>query len=196
MIGIFGPLLFAGAVIILTILQYDFLRSLGWDPISAPTFDWPSGLALGPYGIWMTLTFILSGLFMATFALALRHALNEGTAPRVGTLGLLLSGCALAALAFPADPTLRTTPATWHGILHDLSFVLLGIFMLVAMLGLGQAFWNDVRWHGFGIYTYVTAVCALPSFALKGIAFYIFLGAILTWSVLIAIQLLRLSTSH
>ena len=55
-IFLIGPLLFALVVVTLTLLQYDFLRGLGWDPINAPTFDWPSGLALGPYGIVMTLT--------------------------------------------------------------------------------------------------------------------------------------------
>jgi len=194
--GILGPIFFAGVVTTLTILQYDFMRELGWDPIREPTFDWPSGLSLGPYGLWMTLTFILSGLLMATFALALRTALDEGTAPRIGTLSLLLAGCALMGLAFTTDPTLRTTPATWHGRLHDLSFVLLGVFMLVSMLGLGRAFQKDMRWRGFGPYTFVTAALAIPSFALKGFAFYLFLGAILTWSVTIAIKLLLLSDKN
>jgi len=194
--GILGPIWFAGVVTTLTILQYGFMRGLGWDPIHAPTFDWPSGLSLGPYGLWMTLTFILSGLLMAIFALALRAALEDGTAPRIGTLSLLLSGCALMGLAFTTDPTLRTTPATWHGHLHDLSFVLLGVFMLASILGLGWAFQNDVRWRGFGPYTFVTATLAIPSFALKGFAFYLFLGAILTWSVAIAIKLLLLSNTN
>ena len=193
--GIVGPILFAGAVTTLTIVQYDFMRGLGWDPIYAPTFDWPSGLSLGPYGLWMTLTFILSGLLMAIFALALRTVLDEGTAPRIGILGLLLSGCALMGLAFTTDPTIRSTPATWHGRLHDLSFVLLGVFMLLSMLGLGRAFQNDPRWRKFGLYTFITAACAIPSFALKGIAFYLFLGAILAWSVTVAIQLLGLSNT-
>jgi hypothetical protein len=192
--GILGPICFAGVVTTLTILQFDFMRGLGWDPLRAPTFDWPSGLALGPYGIWMTLTFIVSGLLMVIFAWALRTVLDE-SAPRIGTLGLLLSGCALAGLAFTADPTLRSTPATWHGRLHDLSFVLLGVFMLLSMLGLGRAFQHDSRWRGFGPYTFITAALAIPSFTLKGIAFYLFLGAILTWSVAIAIKLLRLSNT-
>lgn len=194
--GIIGPIVFASMVTILTIVQYDFMRHLGWDPIHAPTFDWPSGLSLGPYGIWMTLTFILGGLLMVAFALALQTVLDEGTAPRIGTLGLFLSGCALAGLAFTTDPTIRSTPATWHGRLHDLSFVLLGISLLVSMLGLGRAFQNDPRWRGFGMYTFITAACAIPSFALKGIAFYLFLGAILAWSIVIAIKLFRFSNSY
>ena len=188
-----GPILFACVVTTLTIVQYDFMRGLGWDPIHAPTFDWPSGLSLGPYGLWMTLTFILSGLLMATFALALRNALDEGKAPRIGTLGLLLSGCALIGLAFTTDPTIRSTPPTWHGRLHDLSFVLLGVFMLLSLLGLGQAFQNDPRWRRFGLYTFITAACAIPSFALKGVAFYLFLIAILIWSLAISIKLFLLS---
>jgi hypothetical protein len=194
--GILGPLWFASVVITLTIVQYDFMRSLGWDPIYAPTFDWPSGLSLGPYGIWMTLTFILSGLLMATFALVLRTALNERTASLIGTLGLLLAGCALMGLAFPTDPTLRTTPATWHGILHDLFFVLLGLFLLVSMLGLGRAFRNDSRWRGFDLYTFITAAFALPSFALKGLAFYFFLIAILIWSLAISVKLFYLADNN
>ena len=194
--GIVGPIWFACVVTTLSIVQYDFMRGLGWNPIHAPTFDWPSGLSLGPYGLWMTLTFIFSGLLMAVFALSLRTTLDEGTAPRIGTLSLLLAGCALAGLAFTTDPTLRSTPATWHGRLHDLSFVLLGVFMLLSMLGLGQAFQSDPLWKGFGPYTFVTAALAIPSFALKGIAFYLFLGAILTWSVTIAIKLFCLSNTN
>lgn len=194
--GIVGPIWFACVVTTLSIVQYDFMRGLGWNPIHAPTFDWPSGLSLGPYGLWMTLTFIFSGLLMAVFALSLRTTLDEGTAPRIGTLSLLLAGCALAGLAFTTDPTLRSTPATWHGRLHDLSFVLLGVFMLLSMLGLGQAFQSGSLWKGFGPYTFVTAALAIPSFALKGIAFYLFLGAILTWSVTIAIKLFCLSNTN
>ena len=67
---------------------------------------------------------------------------------------------------------------------------------LLSMLGLGQAFQSDPLWKGFGPYTFVTAALAIPSFALKGIAFYLFLGAILTWSVTIAIKLFCLSNTN
>src|SRR6185503_7389455 len=70
--GMIGPLLFGIVVITLTILKYDFLLSLGWHPINDPTFDWPSGLALGNYGWIMTLTFLASGFMMTLFASGLR----------------------------------------------------------------------------------------------------------------------------
>jgi uncharacterized membrane protein YidH (DUF202 family) len=185
--------MFGVTLAILTLLEYDFMRGLGWRPLYV--IDWPSGLALGPYGIWLTVMFILSGLLMAIFALGLRTALGNGAAPRIGTLSLLLAGCALAGLAFPTDPTFRSTPKTWHGVLHDLFFVLLGFALLTSMLALGRAFQTDSRWRRYGLYTFVTAAFALPSFALKGVAFYLFLGAILTWGFVIAIKLFSLSAS-
>jgi hypothetical protein len=66
-----GPILFAGMTVVLTLIQYDFLRNLGWHPLEASTLDWPSGLALGPHGIWMTVTFLVSGLLLSFFALCL-----------------------------------------------------------------------------------------------------------------------------
>jgi hypothetical protein len=189
--GVAGPPMFGLTLVSLTLLEYDFMLSLGWRPHQV--IDWPSGLALGPYGIWMTAIFILSGVLMAIFALGLRTALGNKTAPRIGTLSLLLAGFALAGLAFPTDPTFRTYPKTWHGLLHDLFYVLLGISLLTAMFALGRSFQADPRWKGHGLYTYVTAALVLPSFAMKGIAFYLFLGAVLTWGFVVASKLLRLS---
>lgn len=192
--GIAGPPLFGLTLVVLTLLQYDFMRDLGWRPLRV--IDWPSGLALGPYGLWMTLMFVLSGLLMAIFALGLRSALGSGVALHIGTLSLFLTGCALAALAFPTDPTFRSYPKTWHGFLHDMFFVLLGLALLTSMLALGRAFQTDPRWKGLGVYTYVTAALALPSFAMKGVAFYLFLAAILVWGGVLAIKLWRLSRQN
>jgi len=166
------------------------MQSLGWRPLRV--IDWPSGLALGPYGLWLTLAFPISGLCMAIFALGLRAVLNGGIAPRIGTMGLLLAGCALAGLAFPTDPTFRDYPKTWHGFLHDAFFVVLGLALLTSMLALGRSFQTDRRWKGYGRYTYVTSALGLPSFALKGIAFYIFLAAFLAWGLVLALKLWRL----
>ena len=184
-----GPILFAIVLTVLTIIQYDFMRGLGWHPINAPTFDWPSGLALGSHGIVMTATFILSGLILFLFALRLKSDLKPAFASQAGSALLALSGLVLAALAFTTDPTIRITPATWHGQLHDLSFVLLGLALLPAMLILGKAFQADPHWRGYGIYTWLTAAFAIPAFIIKGVAFYVFLFSILLWNEIIAWRL-------
>ena len=200
-----GPILFAVVLVTLTIVQYDFMRGLGWHPINDPTFDWPSGLALGKYGIMMTATFIISGLLIAALALRLKADLKPSPAlapgasvnqtqgrpagtSKAGSTLLALSGLALAGLAFTTDPTIRDYPATWHGPLHDLSFVLLGLTLFPAMIVLGFAFRNNESWRNLSIYTWLTLAFAIPAFVLKGAAFYVFLFAILVWCEVIAIR--------
>ena len=187
--GLVGPVLFAFVLTALTIVKYDFLLSLGWHPLNAPTFDWPSGLALGEHGWIMTATFILSGLMMIVFASGLRLSLPQSRLALISTFILSLAGLALAGLAFTTDPTLRSTPATWHGRLHDLSFVLLGVTLMPAMILFGFVFRNDVHWKNLSIYTWITAAFAFPAFWLKGAAFYVFMFAVLLWSEVLAFRL-------
>ncbi|HXD08463.1 MAG TPA: DUF998 domain-containing protein [Anaerolineales bacterium] len=189
--GMIGPFLFGSVVTTLTILKYDFLLSLGWHPLYAPTFDWPSGLALGDYGWIMTLAFLTSGLMLALFASGLRLSLPPSRLTFIATLTLSLAGIALAGLAFTTDPTIRSTPATWHGRLHDLSFVLLGLTLMPAMLFLGSAFRNSEYWKSLANYTWVTVALAIPAFWLKGAAFYLFMLAVLTWNEVIAVHLYK-----
>ena len=187
--GMLGPFLFGGIVTTLTIFKYDFLLSLGWHPLYAPTFDWPSGLALGDYGWIMTATFLISGLMFILFAAGLRLSLPASRLSFIATLALSLAGIALAGLAFTTDPTIRSTPATWHGRLHDLSFVLLGLTLMPAMILLGFAFHKADFWKSFAVYTWITVTLALPAFWLKSVAFYGFMLAVLIWSEVIAIHL-------
>ena len=187
--GMIGPAWFGFILITLTILKYDFLRSLGWDPIHAPTFDWPSGLALGDYGWIMTLTFLLSGLMLTVFASGLRLSLPRSRWTFYSTFALSLAGIFLAGLAFTTDPTIRSTPATWHGRLHDASFVMLGLTLTAAMLLLGFAFRQSAAWRGLSLFTWLTVALTGPTFALKGAAFYLFLLLILIWNEIVAIRL-------
>jgi len=186
-----GPALFAFILATLTIIKYDFLLSLGWHPTQDPTFDWPSGLALGPYGWIMTTTFIICGSIMSTFGYRLLPDLKPGRASRVGATLIMIAGLFLAALAFTTDPTIRDTPATWHGQLHDLSFVLLGLTLFPAMIVLGFAFRSDEKWRNLSTYTWLTLALAAPAFFVKGAAFYIFLFAILVWNEIIALRLFK-----
>ncbi|MEW6029415.1 MAG: DUF998 domain-containing protein [Chloroflexota bacterium] len=189
--GTFAPPLFGLILLTLTIIQHDFLRSLGWDPVTAPTFDWPSGLALGRLGWIMTGAFVVNGALIGLFAIALGRALPASAASRLGTLLMLLAGLAMCGLAFTTDPTIRSTPATWHGRIHDASFAALGLTLFPSMLTFGAAFLRSSAWRGLGVYTLLTAALAIPTFALKGIAFYVFLAAILAWMVVTARWLAR-----
>ena len=192
--GMVGPVLFGFVVTTLTLLKYDFLLSLGWHPIHDPTFDWPSGLSLGKFGWIMTTTFLLSGLMMAFFASGLNLSLPRSQMTFISTFILSIAGIALAGLAFTTDPTIRSTPATWHGRLHDLSFVLLGLTLMPAMILMGFAFRTGDRWRSLSLYTWITVALALPAFWLKGAAFYLFLLAVLIWSEVTAFRLRTLNS--
>ena len=191
--GMIGPLFFGIVLTTLTILKYDFLLSLGWHPLKDPTFDWPSGLALGDYGWIMTLTFLASGCMLTLFASGLRLSLPPSRLTFLATLTLSLAGIALAGLAFTTDPTTlaESTPATWHGRLHDLSFVVLGLSLMPSMLLLGFAFRRDAYWKNWSFYTWSTVALALPAFWLKGAAFYVFMASVLVWSEGTALRLYR-----
>jgi hypothetical protein len=182
--GVMGPLLFALVITGLTIVQADFMRSLGWDPFG-PVIDWPSGLALGPYGWLMSAAFFLSGAAMIFFARGLQLALNE----KLATSLMMLAGSAMIGLVFATDPTLGSTSRTWHGILHDAFFVLLGLTLMPSMLVLGFVFRRNEQWEKLSIYTWATVALSVPAFWLKGVAFYGFLLAILLWDEIIALRL-------
>jgi hypothetical protein len=182
--GIIGPVLFAVVVTGLTIAQADFMRTLGWNPLG-PVIDWPSGLAIGPYGWVMTVTFFVSGAMMAFFAYGLKLALKD----KVATTLLILAGLAMMGLIFTSQPTIGRTSYNWHGFLHDAFFVVLGCTLMLGMLLLGRVFHKHENWKPLSFYTWGTLVLVIPTFWLKGVAFYVFLLVILTWSVVIAWRL-------
>lgn len=182
--GLIGPAVFAILVTGLTFAEANFMRSIGWDPFGN-VLDWPSGLAMGPYGWLMTINFFLCGAMMAFFAYGLKLALQE----KFATTLLMLAGFAMMGLVFTTDPTIRSYPKTWHGILHDSFFAVLGVMLMSGMLLLGRVFQRDEHWKSLSIYTWGTLALVVPTFWLKGPWFYLFLSAILIWSEVIALRL-------
>lgn len=190
--GIIGPLLLGSVITTLTIAERDFMTSIGWK-LNAP-LDWPSGLALGPYGWIMTLTFLISGILIIVFASGLRLSLPAFHSALIAIWLLIAAGFGMIGLVSPTDKTIRTTPATWHGRLHDASFAVIGLTLMPAMLLLGFVFFKNGQ-KSLAIYTWITTALAIPTFWLKGLAFYIFLLAILTWCEVIALQLKSAGTN-
>lgn len=192
--GIIGPVLLGSVITILTIVERDFMTSIGWK-LRVP-LDWPSGLALGPHGWIMTLTFAISGILIIIFAAGLRFSLPPDRLTTISIWLLALSGVGMMGLISPTDKTIRTTPKTWHGILHDLSFVVIGLTLMPAMILLGFVFRKDERWKNLAVYTWVTVALAIPTFWIKFFAFYFFLLAILIWCEVMAFRLLKITSSN
>ncbi len=183
--GVAGPVLFAAVVVSLSIMQYPFMRSLGWDPIMRPTFDWPSGLALGPLGWIMTITFLVCGALMSAFAWGLRGELTDRNG-QIGTILLTWAGVAMMGLAFTTDRAITPMPISWHAKLHDMSFMSLGLMLIPAMIVLALSFREKQGWKQLSPFTWVTFALAVPTFTIKGIVFYAFLLMILAWNVAVA----------
>jgi hypothetical protein len=182
--GITAPIVFATITTILTFAEASFMRSIGWEPFGN-VLDWPSGLAMGPYGWLMMVNFFLSGAMMAFFAYGLKLALED----KLATTLLMLGGFAMMGLVFTTDPTIRSYPKTWHGFLHDSFFAVLGITLMLGMLLLGRVFQKNEGWKNLSVYTWATLALVIPTFWLKGLAFYLFLFAILVWSEIVAFRL-------
>lgn len=185
--GMIGPLILGSIITVLTILQRDFMISIGWR-LDAP-LDWPSGLALGPYGWLMTLTFLLCGILIIVFATGLRLGLPRIRLATISIWLLVLAGAGMIGLISPTDKTLSRPLRTWHGILHDSSFVVIGVTLMPAMILLGFVFLKDKHWKNLAVYTWLTVALAIPTFWMKGFSFYIFLLAILVWCEVIAFRL-------
>jgi hypothetical protein len=188
--GIIGPLLLGSVIIALTIAEQDYMTSIGWK-LRAP-LDWPSGLALGPYGWMMTVAFVVSGLLIIIFAVGFRLCLPRIPLATISIWLLVLAGIGMVGLIFPTDRTMDRPLRTWHGILHDSSFVVIGLTLMPAMVLLGFVFPKDERWKDLAVYTWITVALAVPTFWTKGFAFYFFLLAILLWCEVMAFRLLRI----
>lgn len=188
--GMIGPALFGAMLVILTWAEYDFMRSLRWHPLYAPTVDWPSGLALGPYGGWMIATFILGGLLLMLFAVSLWQRFPDSAGPKF----LFVAGLGLMLLSSLTDPTFRSDPTvTWHGVLHDSAYVLLGLGLLPGLFLMARTFARQPGWQTQSRLTWLVLVLTVPTFIIKGIAFYVFLLSVLAWYQLIALRIWRLN---
>jgi len=187
--GMLGPVLFVAVLLALTALQYDFLLGIGWRPLADPAGAWPSGLALGPYGLLQDANFVFSGLLLALFSLGLSMGLLDRQSSLLGPALLFAAGIAMALMAFETDPIQRIGPRSLHGLVHDAAFVFFVMVMLAALVSLSRGFGNHLQWRGHAHFTLVTGVIAVLLLLLPGVAYYLFILTLLTWIFVTALRL-------
>jgi hypothetical membrane protein len=188
--GMIGPAMFAFIIGVLTVVQYRFMRELGWHPTGSSGVPWPSGLALGPYGWLQVLNFILFGLLVIIFAIGFRRRVS-GRAAKIGAGLLMLAGVALILLGFKTDPELLATgPQTLSGWIHGLAFLLLTISLLLTIFSVGWGLRKDPLWRSYGWYSLATGIVfVVVSFIPGQIGTYVFLTVILVWMFVMALRL-------
>ena len=122
--GAIGPVLFGGILLTLSVLEYNFMLGIGWQPVADPAGAWPSGLALGPYGAAQIANFVVSGFLLCLFALGLHLGIATRRSPTApGPALLFVAGIAMALMGFGIDPIERVGPRSLHGLIHDSAFV-------------------------------------------------------------------------
>jgi hypothetical protein len=191
--GMVGPVLFATTLLALTVVQYDFMLAIGWQPLRDPAGAWPSGLALSPYGWVQTTNFVISGTLLMLFAAGLHLGVADGRGSRAGPTLLFVAGAAMALMGFGTDPFQSSGPQTLHNLIHDLAFALFLLTLLPALLFLWHLFREDALWRSHSRYTLATAILTTLLVLLPGVAYYLFLAVVLVWFEATALRLLRLS---
>ncbi len=181
--GASGAALLSGVILALTLTQGDHMARLGWHPLNAPTMDWPSGLALGPFGAIMTAAFVISGVLLVLFARGLGAWLPSPAA----RIGFTLAGIGMAALAFETDPTLTTKIATWHGRLHDIAYMTLAAGLALGLAA--SAFVLARSQVALATLSALTLVFAVLGFTVKGVLFYGMYAVVMLWILIISLRM-------
>jgi hypothetical protein len=195
--GLIAPPLFAIGLVALTLLQWDYLRDLGFRWTDHADSAWPSGLAQGPVGFGQVVNFGLFGILLLLFFRGLGRELHFGDRGRIASVLLIAFGASWLLVAFPEDGPPFGEPSTWSGYIHGLGF--LGVIMtgVAAMIATGMAFRYRSEWRGYttgsllaaaGVFFFLfVLVFALELATTVGI--YGFLAVVLVWVEALALRL-------
>ncbi|HWI45078.1 MAG TPA: DUF998 domain-containing protein [Rubrobacter sp.] len=191
--GMMGSALFGIVLLALSALEYDFMLGIGWRPVADPAGAWPSGLALGPYGLAQVANFVVSGLLLAFFSLGLHLGATNGRGSPLGPAFLFVAGTAISLMGFETDPIRRIGPRSLHGLIHDAAYVIFVLAFMAALFSLWRRFEEHSRWRAHARYTLATGILAVLLLLLPGVAYYAFIITLLAWIEATAIRLWRLS---
>jgi hypothetical protein len=167
--GVFAGILpgpfFLVSVGLNTWASIDYLRGFGWEFVGGEQVPWPSSLARGPYGWAQIATFVITGLLIVILAVAVRDQLPQKRTSGVAVVLLTLLGVALILAAFRVDTPMLSggSPATWHGWVHAIAFLLIIATGVLAPLTMTLAVRGDPSWRPIAVVS-IAGQCALHFF--------------------------------
>lgn len=189
-----GPL-FIATVTLLSWLQYDYLRSLGWTVLDDNQVPWPSSLALSDHGWAQVLNFAVTGLLLLVFVRALRHQLPDRPSARAASILMTVMAVAMIASAAPTDREFDAEPSTWHGWTHGIAFVIIVLGSIVTPAVTARALRRNERWRPLARISLAVSILAIVCLAVPSqIGFYAFLAILFGWFAGLAARFHRLST--
>jgi ABC-type sugar transport system permease subunit len=194
--GSIGPVLFVVTVIVITVLEWDFLHRLGWHLVEDSSIVYPSATAMGPYGWLHTVNSLQVGLSIIATAIGL----SRTTGARVGAGFVFLGGLGMVLSMFTTDGT-SDQPTTWHGVIHDLAYLLLLFSTLLGAVVLAVQLRNQARWRRVARAAIAVPIVIIATFFLAGglkqaggLLSILGLLVIFGWYELLALRLLGLVT--
>ena len=172
-----------------------YLHRLGWQFVGGGQVPWPSSLARGPYGWAQVATFLITGLLIVILAVAVRDQLPRRRASSFAVVLLALLGVALILAAFRVDVPMLTggNPATWHGWVHGIAFLLIIATGVLAPLTMALAVRGDPGWRPIAVVS-LAASALFVVFLILPWGNATFLLAIVTLFAWIAAVAVRLAT--
>jgi hypothetical protein len=199
--GVFAGIL-AGPFILVSVglntsARIGYLHQLGWEFVGGEQVPWPSSLARGPYGWAQVATFVITGLLIMIVAIAVREQLPHRRASSFAFILLALHGVALLLAAFRVDTPMLSggNPATWHGWVHRIAFLLIIAMGVLAPLTMALAVRGDAGWRPITVMS-LAASGLFVVFLILPWGNATFLLAIVTLFGLIAALAARLATHH
>ncbi len=171
-------------------------------PHYSPISQAESDLAVGPYGYVMTINFVLRGLMGLAFLLGLAGTTRLVREARVGTALVAVWG--VGALLLAAFPTDVGPPLTVHGAIHIVVAFLAFAGGSIGELLLSLHFREEARLRGWATGATAVSVLAIVMMLVyftgdkihrvapfSGLLERVFIGLVLLWMLVTAIQLLR-----
>lgn len=187
---------FALTVVVLTWLEWDFLHSTGWTVLHEHEVNYPSALARGDLGVFQQLNFLLVGVFAVVFGQGLRTQFTHRWSGAVAAIGFAAVGLAGFFSMFVTD--LPGEPASWHGLLHGIGFLLLMLGSAVTFVASGLALRSAPGWRGYWVYSVANPALALgASIAVMGplgqVSFFVLVALLLGWFGVMGFRLRQLA---
>jgi hypothetical protein len=187
--------IFAITVILLTWLEWDFLRRTGWTVLHDHRVNYPSALARGDLGLLQSLNFLLVGVLAVIFGQGLRTQFIHRWSGIVATIGLAAVGLSGILSAFVTD--LPGESSTWHGMLHGVGFLLLMLGAAVTFVASGLALRGAPGWKGYWVYSLMNVPLAIAVAAALSIfdqvSFYGLVTVLLSWFAIMGWRLRQLA---
>jgi hypothetical protein len=172
-----------------------YLEGLGWQFVGGGRVPWPSSLARGRYGWGQVATFLITGLLIVILAVAVRDRLPRRRASSLAVVLLAMLGVALILAAFRVDVPMLSggSPASWHGWVHGIAFLLIIATGVLTPLAMAVAVRGDPGWRPIAVVS-VAASAFFIVFLLLPWGNATFLLAIVTlfaWIAAVAARLAR-----